>query len=70
MSNTNPNSPENPDKNADADPSTNDTTDMDQQNLDEAIIDAMENADQIPADDAEPSLEEKQAAEIADQKEK
>ena len=70
MSNTNPNSSENPDKNADADPSKNDTTDMDQQNLDEAIIDAMENADQIPADDAESSLEEKQAAEIADLKEK
>ncbi len=70
MSNTNPNSPENPDKNAGSDPTENDTTDMDQQNLDEAIIEAMENADQIPAEDAELSLEEKQAAEIADLKEK
>ena len=66
MSNTNPNSPENPD----AELPENESTDMDQQNLEETIIDAMENADQNPSDEATPSLEAEQAAEIADLKEK
>jgi len=69
MSNTDPNSPVNPEMEKDMDQSSSDANDFNQEDIDAATIEAMANADNIPAAE-ELSSEEQQAAEIADLKEK
>ena len=70
MSNTNPNSPENPESEKGVDQNTENLENVSAEELEAATLDALSEADAVSTDAEELSLEEQQNAEIAGLKEK